>query len=76
MRAIIGMTLGFFFLTIPLSVLAYRESDLTCGIFAVIVFLIASLLLWQLTRKYRSDKRGFWVSVGLVLLSLFIPVDP
>ncbi len=75
MRAIIGMMLCFFLLTIPLSVIAVRESDATSAVHAVLSLTIASGLLWHLTRKYRTQKRSFRVSVGLLLLSLFNPAD-
>ncbi len=75
MRGIISMMLGFALLTIPLAVIAIREADALVAVHAFITLSIAAGLLWHLTRKYRSQKRGFWVSVGLLLLSLFSPLD-
>lgn len=75
MRAIIMLMLGFAFIAVVMTVIAIREHDVTVGFYALILGVTAALLLWQLTRKYRAQKRGFWVSVGLLLLSLFVPTD-
>jgi hypothetical protein len=74
-RALISMMLAFYFLSVVLTVICYREPDVTCGILAGLLFVVASVLLWQLSRKYRSEKRGILVSFGLLLLSLFIPIE-
>ncbi len=75
MRAIIWMTLCFYFMSVVLAVISVKESDITAAAFAALLFIVASFLVWQLTQKYRANKRGFWVSVGLLLLSLFMPHD-
>jgi hypothetical protein len=75
MRAIVSLMLSFYFLTFVLTVIAYREVDLQVGLFAIVMFTVASGLLWHLTRKFRAKGRGLMMSVWLVLLSLFIPMD-
>lgn len=75
MRTIISMMFCFFLLPIPLTVIAIKEGDLLVAVHAFISLVIASGLLWHLTRKFRADKRGFWVSVGLLMLSFFTSTD-
>ncbi len=76
MRAIIGMMLSCFIVTTVLAIIAWQASDPEVAFAAVLMLVCSCGLLWHLTKKYRAKKRGFWVSVGLVLLSLFISIDP
>lgn len=76
MRLIIVLMLNLFLLTVPLAVISWRSGDLEVGMAAVLTVTCASGLLWHLTRKYRQKNHGIWTSIGLLLLSIFIPTEP
>lgn len=75
MRMIVFLMLSFYLLTIPLAVIGFREAEIQVGLLAIGLFAVASGLLWHLMRRFRAQKRGVLMSIWLVLLSLFIPMD-